>query len=146
MFSETSVVIIVGTASVVEKEVVVGGAPSVDTIAVIGGTVVVVEISVVIIGGDVVVVVVVLEGKASVTLIRHPRLRWEAHCIHVCVCLERKRGLEWCLSAVFNWRLYALLYGIMYCCLMQHDIQFPFSVSLFSISHPHSPNLSSNYV
>ena len=64
--------------------------PSVDAVVaiggrvVIGGAVVIVEISVVI-GGA----VVVLIDKASVTLIRHPRFRWKAHCpcVHVCVCV-----------------------------------------------------------
>ena len=49
--------------------VVIGGA----MVVVIGGAMVVV------IGGIVVDVVVVLIG--SVTLMRHPRFRWEAHCM-----------------------------------------------------------------
>ena len=107
VFRETPVVIVVGAPSVVEKESLsVDAVVAIGDKVIIGGTVVVVEISVVI-GGAVVVVktsvvirgavvvgevsvgavpVVVLIGKASVTLIRHPRFRWEAHCIHVCVC------------------------------------------------------------
>ena len=96
--------VVIGGAVVIEISVVTGGAVDIEISVVTGGAVViemsvvigravdlvVAEISVVI-GGDVVVgmsvgtVVVVLVGGASVTLIRHPRLRWEAHCC-VCVC------------------------------------------------------------
>ena len=102
-------VVIGGAIVVVEISVVIGGAVVVVgiSVVVIGGAVVVVEVSVVVIGGAVIVVeivviggavvvgevsvgavpVVVLIGKASVTLIRHPRFRWEAHCIILCVCV-----------------------------------------------------------
>ena len=107
--SVDAVVAIGGAVVVVEISVVIGGAVVVVgiSVVVIGGAVVVVEVSVVVIGGAVIVVeivviggavvvgevsvgavpVVVLIGKASVTLIRHPRFRWEAHCIILCVCV-----------------------------------------------------------
>ena len=57
------------------------------TVVIIGGAIVMVigGAMVVVIGGGVVAVyvVVVLIGEGSVTLIRHPRFRWEAHCMHV---------------------------------------------------------------
>ena len=77
-----SVVIIVGAPSVDDTETF-----SMDVVAAVGGTVTVVigGAMVVVVGGIVVDVVVVLIG--SVTLIRHPRFRWEAHCMYIIVCV-----------------------------------------------------------
>ena len=74
IFTESSVVTIVG-------------APPVDAVVAIAG-----RVTGVIGGGAMVVVteggvveVVVLIGDGSVTLIRHPRLRWEAHCMYIII-------------------------------------------------------------